>query len=184
MSPSLKPFIVVFVLGQAALMWWFSGQYTPSSSPAAEPVATTTESETPSAFIWSANEPAGKFWNNKGAVIEREGRGVHGSGKAITIRLEGSDWRGAGLNRKNWNRDQNGTDASGFKSLVFHIRQVTNVGDADLIVKLGDNLKRDQNGATSNDLSILKDGRVSQIDGEWHESCCRLPCSQRTPTWT
>lgn len=37
MHPSLRPLIVVLVLGQAALLWWMSGQYGPRSGSAAEP---------------------------------------------------------------------------------------------------------------------------------------------------
>ena len=36
MHPSLRPLIVVLVLGQAALLWWMSGQYGPRSGSAAE----------------------------------------------------------------------------------------------------------------------------------------------------
>jgi hypothetical protein len=119
----------------------------------------------------TADEPVGKFWGNESGkkVIDWDGDGVGGKGKAIAIRFEGTGWRGCGFNWKGWYPADAATDASKFRSLVFHVRQTSKVADADLTVHLVDNVKRDGGAPPSNGLSLLQDGRLSRIDGEWRK---------------
>jgi hypothetical protein len=164
MNPSLRPIIVVLCLGQAFVLWWMSGQYRPSRGTGSD--ATTLDNASP--FVWSSEAPAGKFWGNDSRkMIEHTGAGVNGEGKAITIRFDGAGWRGCGLNWKGWHPADARTDVSAFRSLVFHVRQLTNIADADLTIQLVDNVKREDRGPASNVLSVLKDGAVSRIDSEW-----------------
>ena len=166
MVPGLRPFLVVLCFGQAFAFWLMSGHFTRGDAPAADRKA----GDRPAAFV-TGDERPGKFWGNEGGkkVIDWDGDGVDGKGKAITIRFEGAGWRGCGFNWKGWYPADAATDASKFRSLVFHIRQVTKVPDADLTVHLVDNLKRDGDTPPGNGLSALRDGRLTRIDGEWRK---------------
>ena len=92
MAPGLRTFLVIFSLGQVFALWWMAGQYSGGDVPAAEPKP----QAKPSVFISNADKPAGKFWGNEGGktVIEWDGVGAEGTGRAITIRFEGAGWRG------------------------------------------------------------------------------------------
>ena len=68
----------------------------------------------------------------------------------------------------NANLDQS-DDVSKFRALVFHVRQVTQVPDADLTVTLIDNVKRADKATASNGLSVIALGGLSRIDGEWRK---------------
>src|SRR3954470_16995585 len=166
MVPGLRPFLVVLCFGQVFAFWLMSGHYSPGDTPAAD---RKTADKSPT-FV-TGGDPVGKFWGNEGGkkVIEWDGDGVDGKGKAITIRLDGAGWRGCGFNWKGWYPADAATDASKFRSLVFHVRQLTRVADADLTVLLVDNVKRDGHAPAGNGLSVLQDGRLSRIDGEWRK---------------
>lgn len=167
MAPGLRPFLIVFCLGQAFALWWMSGQYSAGTAPGAEP----TVKEKAPAFVTSPDKPAGKFWGDENgqAVIEWNGPGVEGAGTAIAVRFEGAGWRGCGYNWKGWYPQDACDDVSRFRSLVFHVRQTTDVADADLTVHLVDNHKRSDKGPVSNGLSVLRDGRLARIDGTWRK---------------
>lgn len=165
MAPGLRTLIVVLVVGQALTLWWMSGQYHPSGGSAAEPRAA--NNETP---VWHAASDRGKFWGNEsGNVIGREGTGVDGRGEAITIRFSGPGWHGCGFNWKGWFPADACDDVSKHRSLNFYVRQLTNVPDADLTIHLVDNVQRQTKAPAGNGLSILTDGCLSRIDGEWRK---------------
>jgi hypothetical protein len=164
MASSLRPIIVVLLLGQGLLMWWMSGQYRPTTGSAGE------KKEGPVVQpIWDAGEAdRGKFWGNEGGkVIGREGVGIDGKGEAITIRFTGPGWRGCGFNWKGWYPPDDCDDVSKRRSLVFYVRQLTHVPDADLTIHLVDNVKRPTKEPASNGQSVLVDGCISRIDSEW-----------------
>src|SRR5437764_13066903 len=94
MAPGIRPFLVVLCLGQILALWWMAGQYSPGDVPAAEPRLTVK----PALVVWTADDAHGKVWgNNDGKkVIDWDGPGVGGTGKALTIRFEGAGWRGWG----------------------------------------------------------------------------------------
>jgi Glycoside hydrolase family 44 len=169
MAPSLRPFLIVLCVAQFFGLWWMSGQYSPSTAPAGEPKS----KEKPALVVWSADNATGKVWGNdeNKKVIDWNGVGVAGTGKAIEIQLEGSGWRGCGLNWKGWYPADAADDVSKFRSLVFHVRQLSQVADADLTIHLVDNIKRPETdkAPVSNGLSIIHDARLSRIDGEWRK---------------
>lgn len=176
----LRSIIVALFIGQGLVFWWFSGQSGPVL-PGAEPTktdatakngvrATNTATSGGATVVWDARSPHGKFWGNDAKhIISLDGTGVDGKGKAITLRFEGEGWRGCGLNWKGWFPEDACDDLSRFRSLVFYIRQTTNVADADLTVHLTDNRKRKIQGPVSNPLSILNAGGISRIDDEWRK---------------
>jgi hypothetical protein len=166
MAPGLRPLLVVLCVGQAFAFWVMSGQYQPGSAPAAD----SKSAEKPPIFV-TGDQPTGKFWGNEDGkkVIDWDGNGVDGEGATITIRFDGPGWRGCGYNWKGWHPAEACDDVSKFRSLIFHIRQRTNVADADLSVHLVDNIKRPDKGPVSNGQSVLRDGRLSRIDGEWRK---------------
>src|SRR3954471_4454063 len=129
MVPGLRPLIVVLCLGQVFALWLMSGHYSPGDAPAAD----LKPGDKPPALRTGA-DPVGKFWGNEGGkkVIDWDGAGVDGKGKAISVRFEGAGWRGCGFNWKGWYPADAATDASKSRSLVFHIRQMTKIPDADL----------------------------------------------------
>ena len=83
------------------------------------------------------------------------------------LHMDGDGWRGAGLNWKGWFPADAGDDASRHTVLVFHIRQVTKVADADLNIQLLDNVKRDKGIVAGNEVSVLGEGGLDKIDGQW-----------------
>jgi hypothetical protein len=166
MVRGLRPLLVALCVGNLFAFWMMTGQYEPGTTPAAE------QKPAEKAPIVVTGDPsAGKFWGNEDGkkVIEWDGTGVVGKGTAITIRFDGPGWRGCGYNWKGWYPADAGDDGSKFRSLVFHVRQLSKVNDADLTIHLVDNIKRAEKGPVSNALSVLKDGRLSRIDGEWRK---------------
>jgi hypothetical protein len=165
MAPGFRPFLVVLCLGQVLALWWMAGQYSPGDAPAGEQKVTVKTG----LVVWSAEKQVGQFWGNDGGkkVIDWDGVGLDGTGKAITIRFEGAGWRGCGFNWKGWYPPDACDDASNYRSLVFHVRQLTDVPDADLTVHLVDNIQRAEKTPVSNGLSVLQDGRLARIDGDW-----------------
>lgn len=118
--------------------------------------------------VWSGEKPAGQTWVKLGpkgtfAVADKTG----GGGKCLRLHMDGSGWRGGGINWKGWFPPESGDDATRFTALVFQIRQITKVADADLSVALVDNVKRPDSTVASNSLSIVADGGVAKIDGQW-----------------
>ncbi len=167
MPPGMRTFVATLVIGQGLALWWMSGQYVPATSPGADPKATGPGAM--SSFVWSADRPVGKFWGNDSKkVIGYGGPGIDG-GKAIALQFDGPGWRGAGLNWKGWFPADACDDVSKFRSLVFHVRQITALADADLTVHLVDNKNRKQKSPVSNGLSVLTVGGLSRIDGEWRK---------------
>lgn len=165
MGQGLRPLILVLLLGQGLALLWMAGQYHPTGGSAAE--SKTGQVEQP---VWNSEVDTGKFWGNEsGKVIAREGAGVDGKGEAIAIRFSGPGWRGCGFNWKGWYPADACDDVSSHCSLVFSIRQVTHVADADLTIHLADNLKRSGKSPAGNGQSLLKDGCLSRIDGEWRK---------------
>lgn len=166
MVPGLRPLLAVLCLGQVFAFWLISGQYSPGTLPAADKA----DLAKPAAFV-TGDKPTGDFWgNNDGKqVIAWDGTGVDGKATPISIRFEGAGWRGCGFNWKGWYPADAGDDVSKYRSLVFHVRQLGDVADADLTVHLVDNHKRPDKKPLSNGLSVLKDGRLSRIDGEWRK---------------
>jgi Glycoside hydrolase family 44 len=166
MAPGLRPMLIVLCVGQVFAFAWMSGQYSSGTVPAADRKS----KDEPAIFV-TGDKPTGKFWGNDDGkkAIDWDGTGTDGKAKAISIRLEGAGWRGCGFNWKGWYPADAGDNVSKFRSLVFHIRQVTTVPDADLIIQLVDNIKRSDSKPASNGLSVVQEGRLSRIDGEWRK---------------
>src|SRR5262245_20048571 len=159
MTLGLRSFLIILCLTLGFGLWLVSGQYRPADAPAGEGKA----ADGGSRAVWSSESPSGSFWGNEERkVIERQGKG-----KPITIRFDGPGWRGCGLNWKGWFPTDACDDMSNYRSLVFSIRQVTNVADADLTVHLVDNVPRSTKTAVGNGISVLGRGGLSRIDGEW-----------------
>jgi len=159
MTPGLRSFLIILGLALGFALWLVSGQYRPADAPAGEGKADEHGSRT----VWSAESPRGDFWGNEDRkVIERQGKGT-----PITIRFDGPGWRGCGVNWKGWYPADACDDMSAYRSLVFSIRQVTNVADADLTVHLVDNVPRSTKTAVGNGISVLGRSGLSRIDGEW-----------------
>jgi photosystem II stability/assembly factor-like uncharacterized protein len=121
-------------------------------------------------IVWSGDQPAGLTWAKlgpKGEMKEVPEAGFQGKGSALVIRMGGDGWRGCGLNWKGWYPETACDDASPYTALVFYIRQVTKVKDADLTISLVDNIKRPQSDKASNSVNVVADGGLEQIDGEW-----------------
>jgi Glycoside hydrolase family 44 len=123
-------------------------------------------------IVWSSESPGGKTWANlgTGGKIEfLDNSGLNSSGKALTIRTGLEGFRSCGLNWKGWYPAEACDDVTRFCSLVFHIRQATAACDADLSISLVDNLKRDDNPVPGNSVSIVSDGILPRIDGQWRK---------------
>jgi Glycoside hydrolase family 44 len=120
--------------------------------------------------VWSGAKPAGQTWAHLGArgkLAVQEGAGLDG-GKGLVLHMDGEGYRGAGVNWKGWYPPDAGTDTEPYTSLVFRIKQISKVADADLTVHLIDNIKRaGEVKPVSQGLSIRGDGGVDKIDGEW-----------------
>src|SRR5436190_11540656 len=160
MVPGLRPLLVVLCFGQAFAFWLMSGHYSPGDAPAADKAK-----DKPDMLV-TGDRPTGSFWGNQDGkkVIQWDE-----TGKALEVGFEGAGWRGCGFNWKGWYPADACDDVSKYRSLVFHVRQVTKVPDADLTVHLVDNITRNDKRPPSNGLSILKDGRLSRIAGEWRK---------------
>ena len=126
----------------------------------------------PSLIVWSGDNPQGKTWAKlgpKGGFTVVDGDGYANSKQGLVIHMDGSGYRGCGLNWKGWFPEDACDDASKFTSLVFHIRQTTKVARADLSVTLVDNVKHKEGETVSNTLQVLVDGGLEAIDGKWRQ---------------
>ena len=121
-------------------------------------------------IVWSGDRPAGLTWAKlgpKGEMKEVPQAGFEGKGSAMSIHMDGEGWRGGGLNWKGWYPETECDDASPYTALVFYIRQITKVADADLQISLVDNIKRKADEKASNAVNVVGDGALEQIDGQW-----------------
>jgi hypothetical protein len=121
-------------------------------------------------IVWSGARPVGQTWSQfgpKGYLKVVPSAGVNGNEQVLELRLDGDGHRGGGLNWKGWYPADACDDVSRYNALVFYIRQVSKDNNADLTVDLVDNLKRDKGAHASNSLSILAEGGLDKIDGEW-----------------
>ncbi len=124
----------------------------------------------PELIVWSGDKPAGQTWAKlgpKGSIKVSDGAGAGENKQGLVLRMDGDGYRGCGVNWKGWFPPDAATDATTCNALVFHIRQVTKVEDADLTVALVDNVKRGEGQAASNAVSILGDGGIEKLDGTW-----------------
>jgi hypothetical protein len=140
-----------------------------------------TEKKPPDLVVWTGSRPQGQTWAKAGPkgglkVVPSAGQGDNPRG--LVLHLDGDGYRGAGLNWKGWYPPEAGDDVSRYTALVFSIRQVTQVADADLTVSLVDNVKRKDGEAAGNPLSVLADGGVDRLDGTWRR--VRLPLRRFT----
>ncbi len=120
--------------------------------------------------VWSGDIPVGQAWSQygpKGYLKVTPKAGINETGRGLELHMDGDGYRGGGLNWKGWYPAEACDDASRYTALVFHIRQLTKVEDADLTVGLVDNLKRDKGAVISNTLNVVADGGADKIDGEW-----------------
>ena len=121
-------------------------------------------------IVWSGDRPTGLTWAKfgpKGEIKEVPQAGFEGKGSALQIHIDGEGWRGGGLNWKGWYPADASDDASRYTALVFYVRQVTKVADADLTIGLNDNIQRGEGVRASNEVSVVGDGGLEQIDGQW-----------------
>jgi hypothetical protein len=121
-------------------------------------------------IVWSGDQPTGLTWAKlgpKGEMKEIPQAGFEGKGSAMQISMDGDGFRGGGLNWKGWYPENASDDASPYTALVFYVRQVTKVKDADLTIALVDNIKRKEGEKASNPVSVVWDGGLERIDGQW-----------------
>jgi hypothetical protein len=112
--------------------------------------------------------PVGKTWAKLGAggrFETKAGAGRTAGRSALVLRRTGSGWRGCGLNWKGWYPADAGDDVSGYDALVLVVRQLTDEVDADLAVRLVDNIKRDD--PVGKVVGIVASGALAKIDGTW-----------------
>lgn len=125
----------------------------------------------PEKVVWSGEKNTGKTWATlgpSGGITFPANSGMNG-GTALTITMDGKEYRGCGLNWKGWFPEDACDNATRFNALVFYIRQLTHVPDADLTVHLVDNLPRAMGSHASNGLRVRVDGGVEMIGGEWQK---------------
>jgi len=122
--------------------------------------------------VWNSLRPVGQTWaslGNDGKIELPADSGMDGSGTALTLRMTGQGFRGCGLNWKGWYPAEACDDVTSFNSLVFYIRQATEVPMLDLRVNLLDNLKRPSGESASNGVYVVGDGGLKKIDKEWRK---------------
>lgn len=123
-------------------------------------------------IVWSSERPAGQTWANLGSggkIEYLDNSALNGTGKALSIRTAGEGYHTCGLNWKGWYPADACDDVSQYHSLVFHVRQSSSVREADLSISLVDNPKREDGIAASNSISLVADGYVPRIDGQWRK---------------
>jgi hypothetical protein len=121
-------------------------------------------------FVWKGEKPVGRTWAKLGpggSFEVKADSGIARGTRGLVLRMTGEDWRGCGLNWKGWYPPEACDDVSGYNALVLSIRQVSKERDADLTVHLVDNVKRASGSPASNGVSIVGDGGLERIDGEW-----------------
>jgi Glycoside hydrolase family 44 len=120
-------------------------------------------------IVWSGDKPAGQTWAKLGphGRLAVEKNAGEGGGPGLVLHMDGDGYRGGGVNWKGWFPADAADDATPYNALVFHIRQVSKIADADLTVQLVDNLKRKEGEAAGNSVQVVGDGGADKIDGEW-----------------
>lgn len=121
-------------------------------------------------IVWSGDKPAGDTWAKLGPdgyFRVEEGAGIKNGSKGLVLHAEGDGYRGCGLNWKGWFPPDSGDNVSGYNALIFDLRQITPVENADLIVYLADNVKRAGNAPVSNGVAVMAHGGIETIDGTW-----------------
>ena len=119
-------------------------------------------------IVWSGDKPAGQTWAKlgpHGAFTVEKNAGDGGPG--LLLHMDGDGYRGCGVNWKGWFPADAADDATPYNALVFRIRQVSTVADADLTVQLVDNVKRKEGEAAGDSVRVVADGGAEKIDGEW-----------------
>jgi hypothetical protein len=127
-------------------------------------------------IVWSGAHESGKTWDQlgpKGYVKVVPKAGLDNS-RGLEIHMDGKGFRNCGLNWKGWYPADACDDASRRTVLVFWIRQITKVDDAELTVRLIDNLKRDKGVDVSNGIDVVGDGGLEKIDGTWRRAVLPL----------
>jgi hypothetical protein len=120
--------------------------------------------------VWGGDRPQGKTWAKlgpKGKLEVADGAGHGTNPRGLLLHLDGTGYRGCGLNWKGWYPPDAADDVTRYTALVFYIRQVTNVANADLTVNLVDNVQRKEGEAAGNGVRIVADGSLAAIDGTW-----------------
>ena len=129
-------------------LWWLTGQYQTWQRPAGEERA---EAGHFDRLVRRSPRPASSGATRIASVI-RSGRHRsrrHGQGDHDSVRRRGWQRLRAQLEGLVPARTP-ATTSPKFRSLVFHIRQVTDVADADLTIHLVDNVKRDDKSPAGN----------------------------------
>ena len=128
----------------------------------------------PIALVFSGDKPSGGVWAKCGAegslTLAPNGGTADGRG-SLALVMTGTDARVAGFNWMNWYPKDAHTDASKFTSLVIHVRQVSEVADADLSVALVDNTEK---ATVGNRLSLRTEGGLERISGNWQKAVLSL----------
>lgn len=120
-------------------------------------------------IVWSGEKPVGQTWAKLGPggyFKVEDGAGFKQGSKGLVLHADGNGYRGCGLNWKGWFPEDACDDVSRYNALVFDIRQVSKVEDADLTVHLLDNIKRPGDDPPSNGIAIVAGG-VAKINGTW-----------------
>jgi hypothetical protein len=123
-------------------------------------------------LVWSGANPVGKTWAKlgpKGSFNVVEGAGSKPGQSGLVICMDGSGYRGCGLNWKGWYPADAGDDVSQCTSLVFSIRQLSNFPDANLSINLVDNAKHKDGETVCNTMQVLSDGGLKSIDEKWQQ---------------
>ncbi|VTS07099.1 glycoside hydrolase family 44 protein [Tuwongella immobilis] len=122
-------------------------------------------------WIWSGDRTnAGKFWADAGTggsfkEVPKIGRAEGTPG--LELRFTGSGYRGAGINWKGWFPADAADDLRDYSALVFSIRQVSTVADADLTLHLIDNVKRNSKQPVSKPVRLVADRLIPKLDQQW-----------------
>ena len=159
----LRPLVTVLLIGNAAaLFYWTKKDDAADASPTAD------VDKAKARVVWSADKPAGKTWSTLNSEV-KIGRDEGKDGPAaLVVKFGGEGYRGGGLNWKGWFPEDACDDASAFNCLVFHVRQLGAIADADLSVRLVDNTKGGGD-PDCNEVRAVADGGVPVIDREWRK---------------
>ena len=160
--------VVVLIVATTAIAFFYRNRESTSASGTDHSV--THESEHKALIVWSSTRHVGKSWESLGSgghIEYPDNSGSEGQGQAFTIKIGDGSYHSCGLNWKGWYPESACTDVSKFHSLVFNIKQITEYRDADLLVTLVDNIKREGSVKPGNQLSILEDSDIKQIDHQW-----------------
>jgi hypothetical protein len=131
------------------------------------------ETTVPDAWnIWDGENPQGKTWAKLGPngfirIEPKSGRTEKTN--SLMIHCDGNGYRGCGLNWHGWYPEDAVTNVSKFNALIFWIRQDTKVESADLKIELVDNVQNAKENPSSNAVSIIQDGGIARISGDWQK---------------